>query len=158
MDANIFSDVNGAGMRFGIVRARFNENVTSSLQKSCMDTLMKAGVAEADIHVVEVPGSVEIPYVLTELAERGPYDALIAIGAIIKGSTPHFDYISKSVTDGIREVSMGYRIPVIAGVITTLNQEQADERSGDGPLNRGVEAGLVALEMAALRRARGWVE
>jgi len=157
MDANIYSDVSGEGFRFGIVRARFNDDITGALLASCMQTLLKKGVAEKDVHVVEVPGSMEIPYVLTELAERGPYDALIAIGAIIKGATPHFDYISKSVTDGIREVSIAYRVPVIAGIITTLDRAQAEERAGDGPLNRGVEAAMVALEMASIRHTRGWI-
>lgn len=157
MNANIYGDIDAKGFRIGIVRARFNEDITDSLLSSCITTLLDAGVEEKDIHVVEVPGSVEMPYVLAELAERGPYDALIAIGAIIKGATPHFDYISKSVMDGIRDISVGYRIPVIAGVITTLNQEQAVERSSTGPLNRGVEAGKVALEMAQLRKMRGWI-
>lgn len=157
MDENVYSNINGSGFRFGIARARFNQEITQGMLDSCVQTLVGAGVAQNDIHVIEVPGSVEIPYVLVEMAERGPYDALIAIGAIIKGSTPHFDYISKSVTDGIREISIGYKIPVIAGVITTLTREQAIERSSDGPLNRGVEAAKVALEMAHIRHSRGWV-
>jgi 6,7-dimethyl-8-ribityllumazine synthase len=158
METNTYSDIQAKGMRFGIARARFNEDITGNMLASCLKTLKQAGVDEDMIHVVEVPGVVEIPYVLAEMAERGPYDALITIGAVIKGATPHFDYISKTVIDGMRDIAVGYKIPVIAGVITTLNREQAVERSSDGPLNRGVEAAHVALEMAQLRRSRGWGE
>ena len=156
MDANIFHDIDGQGFRIGIVRARFNEEITSNLLSSCLEILKKAGVEEENINVVEVPGSMEVPYVLTELASRGPYDALIALGAVIEGSTPHFDYISKAVTDAIRDISVEYKIPVIAGVITTNTREQAVERSSEGPLNRGVEAAHVALEMVQIRKDRGW--
>jgi len=157
MKTNIYPEIEGNGMRFGIVRARFNDEITGSLVASCITTLMAAGVKEEDINVVEVPGSLEIPYVLGELAQRGSYNALIAIGAVIKGDTPHFDYISKSVTSSLVELSIRYRIPVISGLITTLNQQQAEERAGNGPLNRGAEAGFVALEMVSVRQQRGWV-
>ena len=157
MNTNIYPEIAGKGMRFGIVRARFNDEITGSLAASCITTLMSAGVIEEDIHVIEVPGALEIPYALGELAQRGPYDALIAIGAVIKGATPHFDYISKSVTNSLAEMSVRYRVPIISGIITTLDRQQAEERSGNDPLNRGVEAGFVALEMVSLRHHRGWV-
>lgn len=157
MDANVYRKIDGSAFRFGIVRARFNEEITKGLLDACRRVLASAGVKAENVDIVEVPGSVELSYALNELVARGEYDALIALSAIIKGATPHFDYISKSVMDGIREIALAQRVPVIAGVITALNREQAVERSGDGPLNRGVEAAEVALEMAQLRKERGWV-
>ena len=154
MDANTFQNISGEGMRFGIVRARFNEDITGNMLASCEKTLRKAGAAQID--TVIVPGSVEIPYALQELGKRADYDALIALGCIIKGGTPHFELISKMVHDGLLRLALDLRTPVIAGVITCFDRGQALERAGDGPLNRGVEAAHAALEMADLRKERGW--
>ena len=156
MDANQYKEIDGGTFRFGIVRARFNEEITGNLLAACQKKFLDAGVKEENIVVVEVPGSIEVPYALSELAENGKFDALIGIGAVIKGATPHFDYISKTVTDAFVSLSIKHRVPIMAGVITCLNKEQAIERSGDGPLNRGVEAAHVALEMAAIRKDQGW--
>jgi 6,7-dimethyl-8-ribityllumazine synthase len=156
MDANVFGKIDGNGMRFGIVRARFNEEITGSLLASCRRTLAAAGVAEKNVHVAEVPGSFEIPYAVQEFGKRGKYSALIALGCIIKGGTPHFELISTTVHDSIGRLSLELRIPVIAGILTCLTPEQAHERAGDGPLNRGVEAAHAALEMAHLRQKKGW--
>jgi 6,7-dimethyl-8-ribityllumazine synthase len=156
MDANVYRKINGSAFRFGIARARFNEDITKGMLDRCVETLLAAGVKKENIHVVEVPGSVETTYVLDRLGASGEYDALIALGAIIKGATPHFDYISRTVSDGIREVTLKHGVPVVAGVITCTDRAQAEERSGAGPLNRGLEAAHVALEMAELRRKMGW--
>ena len=156
MDANIYQHIDGSAFRFGIVRARFNEKITQGMLDRCVETLKAAGVQEKNIAVVEVPGSIETTYALDALARSGRYDALIALGAIIKGATPHFDYISKSVSDGIREVTLAHHLPVVAGVITCLTAEQAVERSCAGALNRGLEAAHVALEMARMRSQQGW--
>jgi len=158
MDANTYGHIDGGDFRFGIARARFNEEMTQGLLDHCVAALQKAGVPKDHIDVVEVPGSVEITYVLDQMGTSRRYDALIALGAIIKGATPHFDFISRSVTDGIREVTLKHSIPVIAGVITCIDRAQAQERSGPGPLNRGVEAAHVALEMAALRKKHKWTK
>src|SRR3989338_2258115 len=145
MDANTFHHISGKGMKFGIVRARFNEEITGGMLASCEKTLRDAGAETIDVAIV--PGSVEIPYALQEMGKRGGYDALIALGCIIKGGTPHFDLISKMVHDGLLRLALDLRTPVIAGVITCFDRGQALERAGDGPLNRGVEAAHAALEM-----------
>lgn len=155
MDANFFSEkIDGTGFQIGIVRARFNEEITGNLLASCESVLKEAKVE--DIDIVTVPGSVEIPYALKQLAKENKYDALIALGAIVKGSTPHFELIAGAVQNELARISVEENIPVIAGVITTLTMEQAIERSGDGPLNRGVEAAHVALEMVKCKKERGW--
>ncbi len=156
MDANVYRKINGSTFRFGIARARFHSEITQGMLNRCVETLRAAGVEPKNIDVVEVPGSIETSYVLDRFGAAGGYDALIALGAIIKGATPHFDYISRSVSDGIREVTLKHGVPVVAGVITCTDRAQAEERSGAGPLNRGVESAQVALEMAELRRKRGW--
>lgn len=156
MDTNTYKTIDGSAFRFGIVRARFNEEITEGLLDGCLKTLEKAGVEKGSIHIVEVPGAVEIGYALQELALREDIDALIALGAIIKGGTPHFEHISHMAHDAINTVSLKHRLPVIAGVITVFDKAQAEERSGSGSLNRGVEAAEVALEMAALRKKEGF--
>lgn len=156
MDANVYQKIDGSAFRFGIARARFNKEVTQGMLDRCVEALRAARVKPENIDVVEVPGSIETTYALDRLAAQGGYAALIALGAIIKGATPHFDYISRSVSDGIREVTLKYGIPIVAGVITCTDRAQAEERSGHGPLNRGLEAAEVALEMAELRKKRGW--
>ncbi|MBI4598806.1 6,7-dimethyl-8-ribityllumazine synthase [Candidatus Uhrbacteria bacterium] len=156
MDANNYSPVDGSPFRFTIVRARFNEGVTQGLLDACTETLRGAGVRPEHVSVIEVPGSMEIGYALNECAVEGTADVLIALGAVIKGETVHFEYLASFCMDSIREVIMSQRIPVSVGVLTCFNRAQAEARSGFGPLNRGREAALAAVEMAALRRNMGW--
>lgn len=137
-------------MRIAIIRARFNEEITQGLLDGAMDVLRAAGVT--DIRVVEVPGSFEIPVTAEALARRGEIDAIICLGAVIKGKTPHFYYISSSCAHGITEVAVKHAIPISFGVITAENMDQARERSGAGEMNRGREAAAAALEMVARMR------
>ena len=141
-----------AGLRFAIVRSRFNEAVTKRLLEGALDALRKGGARDDAIDVAVVPGAFEIPLVASRLARSRRYDALICLGAVIRGETPHFDYISAEVSRGIARVSYDYQLPVIFGVLTTNTDEQADARSGVGGVNRGYEAGLAAIEMANLMK------
>src|SRR5881409_2902729 len=139
-----------AGLRFAIVRSRYNEEVTKRLLEGALDALRKGGTRDEAIDVVFVPGAFEIPMVASRLARSRRYDAIICLGAVIRGQTPHFEYISAEVSRGIARVSYDYGIPVIFGVLTTETEEQADARSGLGEINRGYEAAVSAIEMANL--------
>ena len=139
-----------SGLRFGIIRSRFNEDVTKRLLEGALDALRAGGARDESIGVVVVPGAFEIPLVASRLARSRRYDALICLGAVIRGETPHFDYISAEVSRGIARVSYDYGLPVIFGVLTTNTEEQADARSGMGKTNRGYEAAVSAIEMANL--------
>jgi len=139
-----------AGLRFAIVRSRFNEDVTKRLLEGALDALRKGGARDEAIDVVLVPGAFEIPLVASRLARSRRYDAIICLGAVSRGETPHFEYISAEVSRGIARVSYDYGIPVIFGVLTTETEEQADARSGLGEINRGYEAAVSAIEMANL--------
>ena len=141
-----------AGLRFAIVRSRFNEEVTKRLLEGALDALRKGGAREETIDVVLVPGAFEIPTVASQLARSRRYDAIICLGAVIRGETPHFEYISAEVSRGIARVSYDYGMPVIFGVLTTDTEEQADARSGVGGVNKGYEAGQAAIEMANLMK------
>ena len=145
-----------AGLRFAIVRSRFNEDVTKRLLEGALDALRKGGVRDETIDVVVVPGAFEIPLVASRLARSRRYDAIICLGAVIRGETPHFEYISAEVSRGIARVSYDYGMPVIFGVLTTDTEEQAQARSGGtreaGGCNRGYDAGLAAIEMANLMK------
>src|SRR5712691_13092373 len=152
-----------AGLRFAIVRSRFNEEVTKRLLEGALDALRKGGAREETIDVVLVPGAFEIPVVASRLARSRRYDAIICLGAVLRGETPHFEYISAEVSRGIARVSYDYGMPVIFGVLTTDTDEQADARSGAregarlgapgaGGCNRGYEAGRAAIEMANLMK------
>lgn len=136
--------------RFGIVAARFNPEVTRRLQASCVSTLTAAGVPAAAIETVWVPGSFEIPWALNELARSGRYDAVIALGCILKGQTPQNDHIAAAVALSIQQIAVATRVPCVFGVITPLNGKQAMARTKGG-MDRGKEAAEVALEMAAIR-------
>jgi 6,7-dimethyl-8-ribityllumazine synthase len=141
-----------AGFRFGIVVATFNETVTGKLLSSCLDGLTKQGVKDADVEVVRVPGAFEIPLVARTLAKSGRLDAVICLGAVIRGDTPHFDFISAEASRGIGQAALDSGVPVIFGVLTTDTETQAIERADPGTFNRGGEAATSAIEMATVMR------
>lgn len=143
---------NAAGFRFGIVSATFNKLVTDSLLSSCLDGLTKQGVKDADIEVVRVPGAFEIPLVARTLAKSGRLDAVICLGAVIRGDTPHFDFISAEASRGIGQAALDSGVPVIFGVLTTDTETQAIERADPGTFNRGGEAAKSAIDMATVMR------
>lgn len=136
--------------RFGVVRSRFNEDVTGALLKSCLKTLRAAGVAESGILVVEVPGGFELPWAVNELARSGQFDAVIALGCVLKGGTPQNDYISEATFTHLQRISIDTRTPVALGVITPKTYAQAVART-KGSMDRGREAAEAALEMARLK-------
>lgn len=141
-------------MKFGIVVSRFNEDVTSRLLTSCVKTLKAAGVPAAQIKTIEVPGGYEIPWAVQELALSKKFDAVIALGAILKGATPQNDHISRSTIQRLHDIALRTRVPCILGIITPHTHRQALARTR-GSLDRGREAALAALEMAALRKKLG---
>jgi len=142
--------LDGNGHRFGIVVARFNELITRRLLEGAVDTLTRHGVRPEDIEVAWVPGSFELPVAAQALAETGRFSAVICLGAVIRGATPHFEYVASQAAAGIGRVALDSRLPVVFGVITAETQEQALERAGGKVGNRGAEAALAALEMADL--------
>jgi 6,7-dimethyl-8-ribityllumazine synthase len=142
--------LNGAGKRFGIVASRFNSRIVEPLVAGAVDCLRRHGVEPAGIHLVRVPGAWEIPQAAEELAASGQVDALIAIGVVIRGETPHFDYICSACSRGLASLSKRHRLPVGFGVLTCDTSEQAQERAGGKAGNKGWEAALAALEMADL--------
>ena len=139
-------------IKIGIVAARFNEFITTKLLSGAMDGLLRHDVNENDVHVAWVPGAFEIPLVASKMAKSRKYDAVICLGAVIRGSTSHYDYVCNEVSKGIAAVSMENDIPVMFGVITTENIEQAIERSGSKAGNKGYECALGAIEMVNLIR------
>ena len=138
------------GKRFGIVVARFNEFISSKLLDGALDALRRHDADDEKIEVVWVPGGFEIPYAARKMAQSGKYDAVICLGAIIKGETPHFDYISSEVAKGIAQTGMTTGVPTIFGVITTDNLEQAIDRAGTKAGNKGADAAESAMEMVNL--------
>ena len=138
------------GRRFGIVVARFNEFITQRLLEGAHDELLRYGADEDDIEVVRVPGSFEIPYAASELAKSKKYDALICLGTVIRGLTPHFDYVAREVAKGIASTALATGIPIIFGVLAADTIEQAIERAGTKEGNRGRDAARSAMEMANL--------
>jgi 6,7-dimethyl-8-ribityllumazine synthase len=145
----------GKGLKFGVVVSRFNEFLTQELLKGAQDALLRHGVNEEDIEVAWVPGSFEIPLVALKLAQSKKYDAVICLAAIIRGGTPHFEYIATEVTKGIARVGLKTALPVINGVITADTLEQAIERAGTKGGNKGFEAAVSAIEMANLLKSIG---
>ena len=139
-------------MRFGIVVSDWNHQITGSLLKGAVETLKKHGASESNIIVKHVPGSFELTLGAQFLAEYEDLDAIICLGCVIQGETPHFTYICQGVTHGITQLNLDYNIPFIFGVLTTLNLEQAEERSGGKHGNKGDEAAATAIRMAALQR------
>ncbi len=151
--ANIIQgDLAAKGLKFGIVAARFNDFITARLLDGTLDALQRHGAAETDIDVVKVPGSYEIPLAAKMLAKSGRYNAVICLGAVIRGATPHFEYVSAEVSKGVAAVSMETGLPVIFGVLTTDTIEQAIERAGTKSGNKGWDAALSAIEMANVMR------
>ncbi len=140
----------GTGLKVGIVVGRFNEFITGKLLSGAEDAFRRHGVAEEDVEVAWVPGAFEIPLVAKKMVETGKYDAVVTLGTVIRGSTPHFDYVSNEVSKGVASVSMDAGIPVIFGVLTTDTIEQAIERAGTKAGNKGAEAAISAIEMANL--------
>ncbi|NOY79819.1 MAG: 6,7-dimethyl-8-ribityllumazine synthase [Kiritimatiellaeota bacterium] len=154
MDAELGAVYEGelvaAGLRFGIVCSRFNEFFTSKLLEGAVDAILRHGGSATDIEVAWVPGSFEIPAVARRLASAGRYDAVIALGVVIQGATPHAGYINAEVAKGLAQASAQFGLPVVYGVITADTIEQAIERSGTKAGNRGASAALTAIEMANL--------
>ncbi len=140
----------GTGKKFAIVASRFNERIVDRLIEGAVDCLVRHGADAADLRVVKVPGAWEIPLALDELARAGGVDGLIALGAVIRGETPHFDYVCSACANGVAGVSERHRLPVGFGVLTCDNSAQAEERSGGKAGNKGWDAALAALEMADL--------
>ena len=140
----------GKGLKIGIVAGRFNEFITSKLVGGAVDVLTRNEVKEEDIHIAWVPGAFEIPLITKKLVDTGKYDAVITLGAVIKGSTPHFDYVCAEVSKGVAQLSLQSGIPVIFGVLTTNNIEEAIERAGTKAGNKGFEAAMSAIEMVNL--------
>lgn len=139
------SIINGKGIKVGIVRAFFNSQITEQLLKSALEKLAESKISKKDIKIIEVPGSMEIPYALQKLAETKKYDCLIALGCVIRGETPHFDYVCKTAQEGVLRVSLDYQIPIGFGVLTVNNIQQAKVRK-----NLGAGAAAAALELTQL--------
>jgi len=150
MGKTIEGMLTGEGLKFGVVVSRYNEFITNKLLDGTKDALTRHGVAEKDVDVAIVPGAYEIPVVAKKMAESGNYNAIICLGAIIKGSTPHYDYVASAVSKGITKISLEAIRPIINGVITADTLEQAIERAGTKMGNRGYEAAAQAIEMANL--------
>lgn len=140
----------GEGLKIGIIVGRFNELIGSKLLGGALDGLKRHGVSEEDIHLAWAPGAFEIPLVAQKMASSRQYDAVITLGAVIRGATPHFDVVSSEVSKGVAQVSLATGVPVIFGVLTTDTIEQAIERAGTKAGNKGFEAAMTAIEMANL--------
>ena len=149
--ANIIEGyINGKGLKVGIIAARFNEFITSKLLSGALDTLHRHETADNDIDVAWVPGAFEIPLAAKKMAGSGKYDAVICLGAVIRGATTHYDYVCSEVSKGVAQVGLSTGVPTIFGVVTTENIEQAIERAGTKAGNKGADAAMAAMEMASL--------
>jgi 6,7-dimethyl-8-ribityllumazine synthase len=151
----IEGNLQSTGLRFAVVASRFNHFVVERLVDGALDALKRTGARDEDITVLRTPGSFEIPALARVAAESGQYDAVVCVGAVIRGGTPHFDYIAAEVTKGIAQVAMDARVPVVYGVITTDTIEQAIERAGTKAGNKGYDAGMTAVELCNLYRQLG---
>lgn len=138
------------GLKVGIIVSRFNEFITSKLLSGSIDCLKRHGAKEDNIEICWVPGAFEIPVIAKKMASKGKYDAVICLGAVIRGATPHFDYVSSEVSKGVAHVSLDKEVPVIFGVLTTDTIEQAIERAGTKAGNKGYDAAMSAIEMSNL--------
>ena len=148
---NIYEgDLNSKGLRFGVVVSRFNSFITTKLLDGALDAIKRHGGNLDDVDVVWVPGAFEAPTVAKKLADSGRYNALLCIGAVIRGATPHFDYVASESAKGIAHVALNTGVPIIYGIITTDTIEQAIERAGTKAGNKGAEAAVTAIEMANL--------
>jgi 6,7-dimethyl-8-ribityllumazine synthase len=150
MAKTLEAHLNAAGKKFAIVVSRFNDFITEKLLDGALDALVRSGAKDNDIQIVKVPGSFEIPLVAKKMAKKKGLNAIICLGAVIRGATPHFDYISAEVSKGIAQVSLESEVPIIFGVITTDTLEQAIERAGAKAGNKGWNAAMAAVEMANL--------
>jgi 6,7-dimethyl-8-ribityllumazine synthase len=149
--ANIIEgDQNARGLRFGVVVSRFNDFITGNLLTGALDVFGQYGVDEDDLKVLKVPGAFEIPQAAKKLCSTGNFDAIVCLGAVIRGETSHFDYICAEASRGVGQVGLEFNVPVLFGVLTTENLEQAVARSGSGSSNKGRETALAAIEMATL--------
>lgn len=144
--------LNAKGLRFGIVVGRFNEFISSKLLGGAIDALKRHDADEKDIDMVWSPGSYEIPLISKKMASSGKYDAVICLGAVIRGATPHFDYVSNEVSKGIASAMLETEVPIIFGVLTTDSIEQAIERAGTKSGNKGFDAAMAAIEMGNLMK------
>ncbi len=145
----------GKGLKFGLVVSRFNEFITKKLLEGAQDALLRHGVNQEDIEIAWVPGSFEIPLIAKKLAQTKRYDAVICLSAVVRGGTPHFEYIAAEVSKGIAKVGLETGLPVIYGVITADTLEQAIERAGTKMGNKGFDAAVTAIEMANLLKGIG---
>ncbi|MBI9076136.1 MAG: 6,7-dimethyl-8-ribityllumazine synthase [Desulfatibacillum sp.] len=150
MPRYIEGKLSAEGKRFGIIVARFNDFISDRLLGGALDALVRSGAKDEDIEVAKVPGAFEIPLIADKMAKMGKYDAIICLGAVIRGSTPHFDYVCAEASKGIAHVSLNSGIPVMFGIITTDTIEQAIERAGTKAGNKGWSAAIGAIEMANL--------
>ena len=144
------SQLDAEGLRVAVVVARFNHLVSARLLEGCVAELRRRGIRERDVEVAWVPGAFEIPLAASALAGSGRYDALVVLGVVVRGGTPHFEYVCRGVTDGVQRVMLDSRVPVAFGVLTVDDVEQAWERTGGAEGHKGVEAAGVAIEMARL--------
>lgn len=148
-------NLSAKGLKVAIVLGRFNDFISGRLLEGALDTLVRSGAADSDIDVVKVPGSFEIPVAAKTLAEGGRYDAILCLGCVIRGATPHFDYVAGEAAKGIARVALDHGTPVSFGIITADNLEQAIERAGTKSGNKGRDAALTAIEMANLLKTIG---
>ena len=154
--ANIIEgNITAKGLRFTIVASRFNEFITSKLLEGALDMLRRHGAAENAVDVVWVPGAFEIPLAAKKLASCGKYDAVICVGAVIRGATSHYDYVCNEVSKGVAQTALATGVPVIFSVVTTENIEQAVERAGTKAGNKGADGAMAAMEMANLLKKIG---
>jgi 6,7-dimethyl-8-ribityllumazine synthase len=145
--------IDGTGVSVAIAAARFNGDITERMVEACVETLVRHGVDPEDIEVFRVPGAWELPQVTAQLAEGEAGDVIIAIGCVIRGDTPHFDFVAGEATRGLMDVALASGVPVILGLLTTENRAQAEERADPARMNKGAEFALAALEMASLYRS-----
>lgn len=148
----IEGNISAEGLKFAVVVSRFNDFITSRLLDGAIDALLRHGCSKDDITVVKIPGSFEMPLVAKQLAFKGTYDAVICLGAVIRGATPHFDYVAAEVSKGIASVMLQSNVPIAFGVLTTDTIEQAVERAGSKAGNKGFDAAITAIEMAQVIR------
>jgi 6,7-dimethyl-8-ribityllumazine synthase len=146
----IEGELQAKGLKFGIIVSRFNDFITSKLLDGALDALRRHGADDKDIEVVKVPGSFEIPLIAKRLAAKGTFSAIVCLGTVIRGATPHFDYVAAEVSKGIASASMETGVPIAFGVITSDTIEQAVERAGTKSGNKGWDAAITAIEMAQL--------
>jgi len=154
IEANLIAE----GKKFAIVVSRFNDFISAKLLDGALDALQRSGTAPEDIDVIKVPGAFEIPIVAKKVADMKRYDAIICLGAVIRGATPHFDFVAAEATKGIAQASMETGVPIVFGILTTDTLEQAIERAGTKSGNKGWDAALAAVEMANLMGTIGTME